>query len=217
MKVSESVKNSLRDMQQDSFDSALLHACIAVDATARKSYPQHWSVGRRFVTCIRDRYWILEAMIGPGFNLADTKFPDTLKKNNSPDLAEIIYEILRCSHAHGDEVPEQFSVIPGKSAFLSEWVVGADELHMPDKVVFALLAIAVFSKANRDQKSDGTWFLSLGDEHFPLVEWWGREDDFRPTAAQYNQTRVSAELLQLRSAPADGATENVINLNPPFL
>lgn len=197
MKLSKHVTGAIDDGGQGKFDSALLHACIAIDATSKRLAPQEKRVGVRYVDCLRRYYWLLEPMIGAGLNLAETKFSNIQLKNTpTPDLAEIIYEIFRCSHAHGDEVPSEFSVLPSHGNFYSEWEFANGELHMPDRVVWALLSVAVFSKVNAHEKSEGSYYLSLGNEQFPIADWWGREEDFRPIADKCNKTRVKIDGLE---------------------
>src|SRR5437660_2126536 len=112
MKLSQHVTCAIDDATNGKPDAALLHACIAIDATAKRRYPTQRSVRVRFVGCIRDYYWIVEPMLGAGVNLVETRFKNvSLTKNQNPDLAEIIYEIFRCSHAHGEEVPPEFHVV----------------------------------------------------------------------------------------------------------
>ena len=75
-------------------------------------------------------------MLVAGLNLTETRFTNIqLKKNSTPDLAEIVYEIFRCAHAHGDEVPSAFSLLPTTGGFYSHWGVAKNELHMPDRVL----------------------------------------------------------------------------------
>lgn len=108
MKLSEQVLCAVDDASLAKFDSSLLHSCIAIDTTSRRLLPKEKRVGVRYVQCLRDYYWLLEPMIGAGLNLMETKFTNIQLRNTSaPDLAEVIYEILRCSHAHGDEVPRE--------------------------------------------------------------------------------------------------------------
>lgn len=197
MKLPRHVICAIDDAAQGKFDSALLHACITIDTTSKRLAPQEKRVGVRYVDCLRRYYWLLEPMIGAGLNLVETKFSNIQLKNTSaPDLAEVIYEIFRCSHAHGDEVPPEFSVLPSHGNFYSKWELGNGELHMPDRVIWALLAVAVFSKVNAQEKSEGSYYLSLGDERFLIADWWGREEDFRPIAAKCNQTRVKIDGLE---------------------
>ena len=201
MKLCRHVLHAIEDADAAKFDSALLHACIAIDATAKRLLPTESQVRRRFVQSLRDYYWIVEPMVGAGINLVDTKFSNVkLRSTSSPDLADIVYEIFRCSHAHGDEVPPEFSVIATQGGFNSLWGLADGQLHMPDRIVWALLAVTVFCKANRDQKTTGKYFLSLGEERFLIRDWWGREDDFREIAARYNRVRVKLDELN-RFAP----------------
>jgi hypothetical protein len=202
VKISDHVLHAIADADRGYFEPALLHACIAIDATARRLFPA-MMIGARYVSTLRGYYWLLEPMIGVGLNLENTRFGNVgLKKNPNPDLAEIIYEIFRCNHAHGDAVPIKFSVTRSHGGWDSTWEIAHGELHMPDRVLWALLGIAVFSKANAGESTAGNAWLSLGDEHFPIAEWWGREDDFRPIATRYNTRRVKLEGLERLIPPA---------------
>src|SRR6266851_7227207 len=221
MKLSKQVLYAIDDAGAKKFDAALLHACIAIDATSKRLYPSSTKVGVRYVNCLRHYYWLLEPMIGAGFNLVETRFTNIqLRNSTSPDLATVIYEIFRCSHAHGDEVPSSFSVLPSEGGFHSRWLLGNGELHMPDRVIWALLSVAVLSQVNRCEKTSGTYYLSLGAEHFTISEWWGREDDFRSIADRYNKVRVrmdGLERLEKQTAGVPGRVELVQILNPPFV
>jgi hypothetical protein len=197
MKLAEQVLCAIDDASAGKFDSALLHSCIAIDATARRLSPGENRVGVRYVQCLRNYYWIIEPMIGAGLNLVETKFTNIhLRNTSAPDLAEVIYEILRCSHAHGDEVPQQYSIIPSPDPGYTRWELKKDELHMPGRIIWALLGVAVFSKVNVSESSVGTHYLALGGDQFPIADWWGREDDFRPFADKSNQTRVKMDGLE---------------------
>jgi hypothetical protein len=130
-------------------------------------------------------------MIGAGLNLVDTRFENIKIKNNAaPDLAEIIYEVFRCNLVHGDEVPTAFSWTKSAGGFGAEWYLMDNALHMPERVLWALLAVAVFSRVNAGTITTGDYYLSLGNERFVISQWWGREDDFRPIADRYNTTRL---------------------------
>ncbi|MFB3082936.1 MAG: hypothetical protein ACE1Z4_05700, partial [Gammaproteobacteria bacterium] len=142
MRLPQHVICAIDDATQGKFDSALLHACITIDATSKQLAPYEKRLGVRYVQCLRDYYWLLEPMIGAGLNLVETKFSNIQLRNTAtPDLAEIIYEIFRCSHAHGDEVPPEFSVRQSQGNFYSQWGLAKGELHMPDRVVWALLSV----------------------------------------------------------------------------
>lgn len=211
MKLSQQVLYAIDDAGVGKFDAALLHACIAIDTTSKRLYPSERKVRIRYVKCLRNYYWIVEPMIGAGLDLIETRFSNVhLRNNHSPDIADVIYEIFRCAHAHGDEVSPSYSIIPTEGSVVSKWKFGHGELHMPDRIIWALLAIAVFSKVNGGEKSVGAYYLSLGDDRFPVCDWWGREDDFRPVADQYNQTRVRFDKLdRLEKVGPHASTDKV--------
>lgn len=191
MRLSQQVLCAIDDAGAGKLDSALMHACIAIDATSKRLFPSEKKVGVRYIKCLRDYYWLLEPMIGVGINFAETQFSNLqLGKNKSPDLAEFIYEVFRCSHAHGDEVPAQFSVVPS-SGSPPQLLLGPNNLHVPENVVWALLSVAVFSKSNKSEATEGDYYLSLGGNRFYIRDWWGREDDFKSIAEGHNQVKVS--------------------------
>lgn len=214
MRLADHVTAAFDDRLSGKFEPALLHACIAVDATARRLFPTEKSVRRRYVACLRSYYWLIEPMIGSGINLEDMRFENVpLRDNPSPDLAEIIYHMFRNNHAHGEEVPRAFWVVWTEEGVAPSWILSRGELHMPETVLWALLSVAVFSRANSGEHSVGNYYLSLGDQQFPISDWWGREDEFRPLADGRNTTRVKLESLgsfvpmaaaePIQSAPLD--------------
>ena len=189
MKLSDHVACAIEDRRAGKFESALMHACVAVDGTAKRLYPNESGNRER---CVRSYYWLIEPMLHAGLNLTECRFENVpLKHTSSPDFADIVYAIFRCSLAHGDEVPDGFSVLEAEDESPTRWRMGYGELHMPKSIVPALLAVTVFSKINRDQTSTGGHFLSLDQDRFIIAGWWGREDDFRPIAASKNTIRVT--------------------------
>lgn len=196
MKTPRHVICAINDYQAGNFDCAMLHACIAIDATAKRYQPSIKGVANRYIRCLRDYYWLIEPMIGGGLNLDETRFSNIqLKKVATPDFAEIIYEIFRCNHAHGDEVPDEFSVVPSQGKIL--WNLAKGELHIPEQVLWALLSVVVFSKANAQQTSDGDHFLQSRDVRFLIKDNWGREDDIRLVVTPHNTIRVKMAGLEL--------------------
>lgn len=116
MKVGMSVKKSIDDWTLGDFESAMLHACNAVDGTAKKVFPLIGGNKERFTRLLRDNYDILGPMGIPGVDLVQTRLPVPVVKptalGGQPDLADVIYGIHRCSHGHGDELPQGFELIP---------------------------------------------------------------------------------------------------------
>lgn len=191
MTIADQVRCSIDDFENGTkFESSLLHACTAIDGTARKLYGTQKGNRNNYISCLRNHYWLLEPMLG-SINLVETKFSwGRLTKTDNPDLAEIIYEAFRCNHAHGSEQPLEITFIECIGSDITIFQFEEGKMVFPDRIIFALLSIAVLSKVNRDQTIHENYFLTLGIEKFVINEWWGREDDFKTIAKKYNTVRV---------------------------
>src|SRR4051812_34228178 len=93
----------------------MLHSCNAIDGTAKKVYLSIDSSSRRFKTLLRDNYAVFGPMGAPGINIGETRFPVPGIRTSTPDgqadIADVIYAIHRCTHGHGDELPEGFELL----------------------------------------------------------------------------------------------------------
>ena len=187
-KVGASVCKSIDDWMLGQHEFAMLHACNAVDGTAKKLHPR---LGNkvRFTRVLRDNYPILGPMGAPGINLFDTRWPVNVKNPTAtgglPDMADIIYSVHRCTEGHGDQLPDGFELIPnaaGPYAY-TKMMVTQGRVQLSDRVIFALLAVAVLSKVNTDQRVPDGYHLTFAGTVLPINEWWGRAADFPAIAA----------------------------------
>ena len=131
-------------------------------------------------------------MLGAGINLDETRFNwgTPLPRTKDPDLADLIYEAFRCTHAHGDEQPMEFDFIKCVGSGQVIFGISEGKISFPDTIIFALIGVAVFSNVNCDQKILGDYHLTLGGETFIINDWWGRENDFRAIAAKNTKQRI---------------------------
>jgi hypothetical protein len=190
--MAERVRCALDDAGAGKLMSALMHACAAVDGTGAKLYQGKKGRGR-FVETF-DRYlWVIEPMLAVGINLEETTFKWIALEKRPSTLSEIIYEIFRCNLAHGTEVPPGFEVLFRKSDEHRSVLIGQQQLVLPDTIIFALLAVAVFSAVNAGQKIGADSWLSCGTMHFTIDEWWGREADARICFSTVKTPRIKME------------------------
>jgi hypothetical protein len=182
--VGESVRHAIDDWQAGKLEASMMHACNAVDGTAKKLYP-HAGVGARFTRLLRENYdGILGPMGAPGVDLYGTRFAVKVKApGGKPDIADLIYGINRCRHGHGDELPDGFDLLPEASGPPRRTglrvAIDGGAVRLSDRIIFGLLAVAVLSPANADQRVPDGYTLSYSNTNvLPINNWWGRAADF---------------------------------------
>ena len=190
MKVGNSVRRAIDDWEQGELESAMLHACNAVDGTAKKLYPSLGS-NARFTRLLRENYDILGPMGAPGINLIETRFPVKVARpkadGGSPDIADVIYGVHRCAHGHGDELPDGFELLPDVAGPPrgTRMLIQKGTLRLSDRVIFGLIAVAVLSPVNVGQVvPDSHHLIFAGKVMLLISEWWGRASDFASITAQ---------------------------------
>ena len=190
MNVGNSVRKAIDDWGLGELESAMLHACNAVDGTAKKLHPK-LGTKKRFTRVLRENYPILGPMGAPGIDLVETRFSVTIHgptaPGGKPDMADVIYSIHRCSHGHGDELPDGFALIQDAAGpkRVTRMEFELDKVRLSDRVMFGLLAVAVLSPANKDQSIPDSYYLAFGESAKLVInEWWGRANDFPAIAAQ---------------------------------
>lgn len=214
MEVGKSISKAITERLGGDLESAMLHACNAVDGTAKKMYPS-LGVGARFRKMLRENYCgILEPMM-PGINLAETVFPASISgatgPGRLPDVADILYVIHRCHEGHGDALPVGYELVPDTTTepprttmdFASpsgHWVV-----RLSDRSIYAMAAVALLSPANVGQALADvvlTWSSVSGDIRVRMDNgWWGRADDFAAITAM-DRKRISVKLDFTNVMPA---------------
>ncbi len=196
MKVGDSVRRAIDDWEAGELEAAMLHACNAVDGTAKKLYPELGS-NARFTRLLREKHATLGPMAAPGIALAETRWPVKVERpkasGGQPDFADVIYGIHRCAHGHGDELPDGFELLPDAAGptGLTRMLVEKGRVRISDRVIFGLLAVAVLSPANADQRAPDGYHLAFGERQFQINAWWGRAADFVQVVAQERLPNVT--------------------------
>jgi hypothetical protein len=207
MEVADNVIRSIDAFGRNDKIDALHQACIAVEGTARNMFSKKKTTRRDFKECIRKYWWLIEAFMGPGLNLEETKWThldlkdSNGKKIENPDLADIIYHIFRCHPAHGLDIPVEYQLLPPVMG-VSNWILNFEtkSILLPESVIWALLGIAVFSSVNTEIKSEGDYLLYWYDPTFKIYNFiikdtWGKEDELKKILSNYQFPRVKLEGL----------------------
>ncbi|MGK3128499.1 hypothetical protein ACCW76_04795 [Pantoea sp. C8B4] len=191
---------ALDEFDRGDLDGAVLHACNAFDGTSGKLHPEMRKHRLRFTRTLREHYAIFGPMGMPNINLEETFWPAQIYENQKltdrPDIADVIYGIHRCTHGHGDELPEGFELIPDATNRNQNTTIVASigKVRLSDRIIFGLLAVAVLSAVNIGQKVPDGYYLTLGSEILNINDWWGRSDDFMRLVEKQNLISVKLDL-----------------------
>lgn len=184
----------------------MLHACNAVDGTAKKVYPG-LGVGARFRKLLRQNYnGILEPMV-PGINFEKTVFPISVSGASGPgglpDVADILYVIHRCHHGHGEPLPVGWELIsdsttePARTTMNFAGPNGQWVVRLSDRIIFGMAAVALLSPTNIGEDLGDVYVMYKSSSSGITVQldngWWGRAADLTAITAM-DRKRVSMTL-----------------------
>jgi hypothetical protein len=204
--VGGSIRKAIDDWSLGDFEFAMLHACNAVDGTAAKAYPNSQGGNARFTQCLRDNYDVLGPMGMPGIDLENTRWPIKVERpkatGSGPDLADVIYGIHRCTHGHGAEMPDGFELIASAAgpAEYTRVTVQRGKIQLSDRIIFALVAIAVFSPVNVGQVVPDGYHLTYATTTMQINDWWGRIADARALIATIKMPKVKLDFADWMEA-----------------
>ncbi len=72
------------------------------------------------------------------------------------------------------------------------------QVRLSDRIIFGLLAVAVFSPANKDQSIPEGYFFTYGNSAKMIIkEWWGRASDFPNIVAKDPVLQVKLDFTNL--------------------
>lgn len=196
MKIADHIKHSLDACDSRDLDKAMLFACLAVDGTARKMYPQVEKVGERFRKFIVDHLDIIELMFG-GLNLQETVFPFKDNKGNvGVKFEDIVYEKFRCNLAHGNELPEGYGITVKVADGIQQFMVDIKNQSMtfPESAIYALGLPCVLALSNADQKIGSNLYHYRDPiNHYVVDRWWGKVECARSIMDFENQVKIKMD------------------------
>lgn len=196
MKIADHIRYSLDACDSRDLDKAMLFACLAVDGTAKKMYPQIEWVGERFRKFIVEHLDIIELVHG-GLNLQDTIFPFKDSKGNvGVKFEDIIYEKFRCNLAHGNELPEGYGVTVKVADGIQQFMIDIENQSMtlPESAIYAIGLPCVLAPANANQKIGSNLYHYRDPiNHYVIDRWWGKVECARRIMDFENQVRVKMD------------------------
>jgi hypothetical protein len=200
--IAASIRKALTDFDLGDTDFSMMHACMAVDGTAKKHYPEVKQVGLRFARLLRDNYEILGPLGVPGIDIENTRWPVSIRSASASggqaDIADLIYGIHRCTHGHGDDLPEGFALLKeaNNEDQVASLIASSGKVQLSDCIIFALLAICVVSPLNVGMRiSSG--FLTYRNDIFVINDWWGKRAEFLEVIRRHRHPVVKIDFAHL--------------------
>ena len=204
MKIADHIKYSLDACDSRELDKAMLFACLAIDGTAKKMYPQIGKVGERFRKFILEHLDIIEMMFG-GLNLQETVFPFKNNKGNiGVKFEDIVYEKFRCNLAHGNELPDGYDITVKVSDGIQQFMIdiSGQSMTFPESAIYALGLPCVLAQVNADQKI-GSDLYHYRDpiNHYAVDRWWGKIECARSIMDFEKQVKVKMDFSNVWPSP----------------
>jgi len=196
MKISDHIRHSLEACDSRDLDKAMLFACLSVDGTAKKMYPQIDQVGKRFRKFIVEHLDIIELMYG-GLNLQETVFPFKDSNGNvGVKFEDIVYEKFRCNYAHGNELPDGYGVTVKVQDGIQQFMIDIENQSMtlPESAIYALGLPCVLAPVNADQMiGSNSYHYRDPINHYVVDHWWGKVECARRIMDFENQVKVKMD------------------------
>jgi hypothetical protein len=196
MRIADHIKSSLDASDTRELDKAMLFACLAIDGTAKKMYPEMQKVGDRFRRFIVEHLDIIELMFG-GLNLQETIFPFKDNKGSiGIKFEDIVYEKFRCNLAHGNELPEGYDITVKVANGIQQFMIDIknQSMTLPESAIYALGLPCILAPANADQKIGSNLYHYRDPiNHYVIDRWWGKIDCARKIMDFEHQNRVKMD------------------------
>jgi hypothetical protein len=157
---------------------ALALACSAVDATAKKVYPEKKQVGDRCEAFLRESLSIITAFGFPGLQAgairikvgANSGLTDkVIDKHGYTGIEAILYKTVRCGLIHECD-------IGSKIRFTKETRIGdfGETFSLPAALILGLLAAVILHPANAAERSPIDSAIELSGRRHPVNSLWGK-------------------------------------------
>lgn len=196
MSIAAQVEEALRRLRERNYESAMIAACIALDATAKKTRSNDKKkarssdkkdtrssneVGDRIRKFVNDNLDIITVVGLAGAILAA---PGSTLRLNTPgssqsstplsELEDIIYKKLRCNLVHEASLPQNVEFT--EQAFYGE---KDGRFYIPVLMIYALLLAIIGTSCNTGCRLSGDWRIQILGQEMTVNTLWGKADCIR--------------------------------------
>lgn len=177
MGIASFVDGALTTHNLGQSDVALALACSAIDATAKRAYPQA-KVGERYRAFLRENLALVTAFGFPGLQAGDIRIkvgvnsgldPKDIDEHNYTGIEAILYTTVRCGLVHECDIDT-------KIRFTKETQIGDfdEAFAIPAALVLGLVAAVVLHPVNAGERSVLDSSIELSGRRHLLNALWGK-------------------------------------------
>jgi hypothetical protein len=158
-------------------DVALALACAAIDATAKRVYPQA-KVGERYRAFLRENLVLVTAFGFPGLQAGGIRIkvgpnsgldPKDVDEHDYTGIEAILYRTVRCGLVHECDIDTKIRFTKGTQ------IGDFDEtFSLPAALILGLLAAVILHPVNADERSVLDSSIELSGRKYPLNSLWGK-------------------------------------------
>ncbi len=168
--ISKRISAAMRHLSEKDYENALIQITIAIDATAKKKWPEK-GVGTRIRNFIKEYESFIYKMASSGHIILISG--RILIQGR--ELSTIIYDLVRCALQHGDELGDRVIILGNANT------IGVKDGKIIINVghIYGLLLSVILDPTNILEHCDSNPFLQEGDTRILVNEIWGNMNKFR--------------------------------------
>ena len=177
MSIGKRIEEAVEKMQRGDAEAALIPTSIALDATAKKEYPQIRRNDVAYKQFIRENFGFITkvAFRGTTIGALHVKFDHQdvrPGRDGTCSIEQILYHVVRCGLIHDGQIPKNLR-------FVKEDVIkceGGKSLTLPAGLVYGLIAAVVVAGSNASERVRDDLVFNFRGRAAPVNEVWGQKE-----------------------------------------
>ncbi|MTI62204.1 MAG: hypothetical protein FH762_19840 [Firmicutes bacterium] len=171
MSVGKRVKECLDKIKDGDLENAFIQLSIAIDATAKKEYPNDTTSKRckKFIkTNLPFVMWSLTNGTPTTCQSLSFQFSSESSPSGFTNFEDVFYKYMRCNLIHEGEMPSKITFAYNNYNKMEE-----GELVFPEALISSYLFAVVASPKNKDQRVPDDYKFIFGKKEFFINDLWG--------------------------------------------
>ena len=177
MSIGKRIETACTTMAAGDAESALIPACIAAAATAKKAYPSA-SDNVGFKTWLHDHLGLVTRIASGGFLIINCGFnvgivhPDLRPdREGNVTFEQVFYHLIRCGLVHTAQLPSQLEFVRSDVIVRSE----GGKLQLTERFVDGLIWASVVDPRNSNERVSANLTRPFYGQRLYVNAYWGQK------------------------------------------